>query len=404
MEAIYALHVPSIFSYQQSIAEDPTGESLRNYHCSEMANPNMVARLDENADRESSTTTQQKETAVSSKKPSNDSPSASKTGAADVPLVWRSLESQGISTEASRIIMQSWRSGTTTQYQTYHKRWESFCCRRNINPLQATLQDGINFLGDLFATGVGYSCINTARSALSSIIVLPGSVHFGSHPLVTRFVEGVFETRPSLPRYKEIWDVNSVLRVLATWSLRDMSWKLTMLLAILSGQRVQTLKALTLTSMTLTANKCVFTIDTPLKTTRPGKHIGRIEFLAYEPDWNLCVVQHLQDYIDRTSHLRGETDQLLIGYQKPHKPVATNTIARWLKNVMAKAGIDTSVYKAHSPRAAVTSAAKGKKQVPIDTILSTAGWNSESTFARSYDKPIRDTAKNFGHELLHNTC
>ena len=155
--------------------------------------------------------------------------------------------------------------------------------------------------------------------------------------------------------------------------------------------------------MTLTANKCVFTIDTPLKTTRPGKHLSRIEFLAYEPDQNLCVVQHLQAYIDRTSHLRGETDQLLIGYHKPHKPVSTNTIARWLKNVMAKAGIDTCVYKAHSTRAAATSAAKGK-QVPIDTILSTAGWSSESTFARFYDKSIQDTAKNLGHELLHNSC
>ena len=207
-----------------------------------------------------------------------------------------------------------------------HKKWESFCCRQNINRLQATLQDGINFLGDLFATGVGYRCINTAHSTLSSIIVLPGVVHFGSHPLVTRFVKGVFETRPSLPRYKEIWDVNSVLKVLATrtlggeLSLRDMSWKLTMLLALFSGQRVQTLKALTCTlaSLTLTANKCVFTINMPLKTTQPGKHLGRIEFLAYEPDRNLYVVQHLQAYIDTTSHLRGETDQLLIGYQQPH--------------------------------------------------------------------------------------
>lgn len=258
----------------------------------------MVACLDENADRQSSTTTQQKETTVSSKQPRNDSPSVSKTGAADVPLVRRSLESQPISTDASRIVMQSWRSGTTTQYQTYHKKWESFCCRWHINPLQATLQDGINFLGDLFATGVGYSCINTARSVLSSIIVLPGSVHFGSHQVVTRFVKGVFETRPSLPQYKEIWDVNSVLKALATWTLR---------------------------------------VD-----------LG-------------------------------------------------------LKNVMAKAGIDISVYKAHSTRAAVTSAAKGK-QVPIDTILSSAGWSSESTFARFYDKPIQDTAKNFGHELLHNSC
>ena len=173
------------------------------------------------------------------------------------------------------------------------------------------------------------------------------------------------------------------------------------MLSFLAREYRRVLKALTftLTSLTLTANKCVFTINTPLKTTQPGKHLGRIEFLAYEPDRNLCVVQHLQAYIDTTSHLRGETDQLLIGYQQPHKPVSTNAIARWLKNVMAKAGIDTSVYKAHSTRATV----KGK-QVPIDTILSTAGWSSESTFARFYDKPIQDTAKNFGHEVLHNSC
>ena len=65
---------------------------------------------------------------------------------------------------------------------------------------------------------------------------------------------------------------------------------------------------------------------------------------------------------------------------------------------MAKAGIDTTAYKAHSRRAAVTSVTKGE-QVLIDTILSTAGWRSESTFARFYDKPIQDTAKNSGCEL-----
>lgn len=52
----------------------------------------MVAFLDEDADRPSSTTTQHKETTVSSKQPRNDSPSVSKTGAADVLLVRRSLE------------------------------------------------------------------------------------------------------------------------------------------------------------------------------------------------------------------------------------------------------------------------------------------------------------------------
>ena len=67
--------------------------------------------------------------------------------------------------------------------------------------------------------------------------------------------------------------------------------------------------------MTLPATKCLFTIGTTLKTTRPGHHLKRIQFFAYQPDQNLCVVTHLQTYIDRTSSLRGFAEQLLIGYQ-----------------------------------------------------------------------------------------
>lgn len=101
-----------------------------------------------------------------------------------------------------------------------------------------------------------------------------------------------------------------------------------MLQALLSGQWVQTLKALTLSSITMSTSKCAFIIDTPLKSTRPGHHLKPIEFLAYQPNQQLCAVQHLQSYIHRTSWLGGITDQLLIGYQKPRKAVSTNTISR----------------------------------------------------------------------------
>lgn len=103
----------------------------------------------------------QKNNADFSWQPSKDSAPISQTGTVDVPLVRRSLESQGIWAEASRLIIQSWRSDNASQYQTYYKKWKIFCRQQNINPLQATLQDGINFLAEIFATGVGYSCTNT---------------------------------------------------------------------------------------------------------------------------------------------------------------------------------------------------------------------------------------------------
>ena len=114
----------------------------------------------------SQSSSQTENTADSPWQPSKHSPPISQTGTVDVPLVRRSFESQGISAEVSRLIIQFWRSGTAIQYQIYYKKWELFCRQRNINPLQATLQDGITFLAELFATGEGYSCINTNRRAL----------------------------------------------------------------------------------------------------------------------------------------------------------------------------------------------------------------------------------------------
>ena len=105
--------------------------------------------------------------------------------------------------------MASWRTGTTKQYDVYLKRWEQFCQSKGINRFDANVENGIDFLATLFTSGLGYSAINTARSALSSVLILPNNITFGAHPLVARFLKGVFELKPSLPRYSSIWDVSS---------------------------------------------------------------------------------------------------------------------------------------------------------------------------------------------------
>ena len=101
-----------------------------------------------------------------------------------------------------------------------------------------------------YDSGIGYSAINTARSAVSSIVTLPNNSSFGTQPMVCRFFKGVFELKPSLPKWKNIWDVNSVLTYLSNLhprqdlTLKDLTYKTTMLLALLSGQRSQTLHLL----------------------------------------------------------------------------------------------------------------------------------------------------------------
>ena len=65
---------------------------------------------------------------------------------------------------------------------------------------------------------------------------------------------------------------------------------------------------------------------------------------------------------------------------------------------MIMSGIDVKLFKPHSIRAASTSKAF-QKGVPLDHILSTAGWSSASTFAKFYNKPITDS-DSYANSLL----
>ena len=76
-----------------------------------------------------------------------------------------------------------------------------------------------------------------------------------------------------------------------------------------------------------------------------------------------------------------------MSYSKPHKAFGRDTISRWVKTVLSSAGIDTKKFRPHSTRAAAVSSANNAS-VPLDEILSTAGWSSESTFAKFYNKPV----------------
>ena len=63
-------------------------------------------------------------------------------------------------------------------------------------------------------------------------------------------------------------------------------------------------------------------------------------------------------------------------------------IANWLKDILGKAGIDTSVFKAHSVRGDSSTAAS-MKGVSIEDILRTADWSNDSTFQRFYYHPAQ---------------
>ena len=98
--------------------------------------------------------------------------------------------------------------------------------------------------------GLSYSSINVARSALSAFGIVINNVPVGKNATIIKFLKGVFHLRPPKPKYCKTWDVSKVLIHLQKLSpvkfisLKHLSLKLIMLIALSTANRVQTLHLL----------------------------------------------------------------------------------------------------------------------------------------------------------------
>ena len=117
---------------------------------------------------------------------------------------------QGFDKQTILLIMDAWRPSTKKVYTTYLNKWSLFCVERNIQILNPTLPQACRFLRTLSDAGLGYAALNTARSALSTILPSFGKNTFGSHPYVCLLLKGAYERNPPKPKYTQFWDVNKV--------------------------------------------------------------------------------------------------------------------------------------------------------------------------------------------------
>lgn len=248
----------------------------------------------------------------------------------------------------------------------------------------------LEFLTDLFDRGFSHSALNTARSSLSSYMTLKGNCQVGDHPSICRFMKGVYQLRTPLPKYQSTWDVNLLLEFFKGQndsqflSLKELTQKLCALLLISSAQRVQTIHVIKLNGIMFHDRGCTIMIKDKLKSTRPAFHQKALQLERYQ-DKKVCVVDCLREYLTRTKDLRGKVDSLFVCYSKPHGAASKDSIARWLKELLIKAGI--TGFDAHSFRSAASSELF-RKGVPIDTILEKAGWSNAKTFHTFYNRGL----------------
>ena len=172
-----------------------------------------------------------------------------------------------------------------------------------------------------------------------------------------------------------------------TLSLKQLSKKLALLMALVNANRVSELQTLDLKYRTYRPKGVVFQLSTLGKKRVVGAPLKQMVFGVFPEDSRLCVAKCLRQYKVVTSEYRkkepGDPQPLFLSYIQPHCPVTSRCLSHWLKELLQKAGVDTAVFKAHSVRGA-SSTADSEKRTLIEDILCTADWCTDSTFRTFY--------------------
>lgn len=310
-----------------------------------------------------------------------------------IEIVRGSFMKKGIPNSAIKVLLKSLSDSTLRQYTSTYKQWWSFCKNHNIENIYAVSVGTITlFLSELFELGISYSTLNAHKAALSLILNISSS----DEQLLKRFLKGAFRIKPSFPKYSVTWDPSKVLDFIKGWypleslSLEKLTKKLAILLVLATGQRVQTISKINTKNITHTEEGFTIQITDILKTSHYNKQQPMLKIKNFLDHPELCVANTLDKYLEVSKPFRNGEEYLFLTFRKPYHKASTQSISRWVKDVLKASGIDTTKFKAHSTRHASTSAAY-RSGVNIDTIKDLAGWSKKSQmFAKFYNRPLQN--------------
>ena len=257
-------------------------------------------------------------------------PASLKAGSIGDGYIRTALQGTGLSATATNLLCNAWREGTKRQYDSTLRRWGEFCTAWEVHPITPHINDVVEFLSSLYTTGSRYSVIATARSILGNFVHISGVPVLANHPLIQKLVKGAYNTR---------WDTDVLLQYLDSLDNTSLTFKMltcktTVLLTILSGQRVSTIHKFRLSQLQLTTDMAVFNLGNALlKHSKPGRSNPPIVFHRYPHGYRLCPIQTIRDYLLQRTPLAPQTDEFFLTHRRPYHPASKDTLARWVKEV-----------------------------------------------------------------------
>ena len=335
LDRLPGLCVSTILPNREVSTEDLSRESNNSFNCPSLANSSVVPPATRDVSPVTDTIAQPQGTSAGSIQSNPPSACQQTTATSHLESIRRAHSDSGILIRASEIISAGWRKGTNTTLPT---KWSGWCNARGLNPFSCDVKHFLDFLSKLFNSGLQHRSINVIRSAVSITHKKIDGVVIGQHPLVSRLMRGVYNLRPPKPRYSVTWDVDAVVHYIT-----NMGDNSNLLMALVVASRVSELQALDLRFRVHKPDGVLFRLTGPTKTQKVGSPPKEWFFGAFL-EKQLCVVDCLKHYEEATrSHRTFESDSqpLFLSYIKPYKPVTSQRITHWIKDILCEAGVDT---------------------------------------------------------------
>ncbi|XP_077111814.1 uncharacterized protein LOC143767393 [Ranitomeya variabilis] len=314
------------------------------------------------------------------------------------------LELRGFSRGLINTLMRSRKPSTTSIYVRIWKKFLEFHTAQLSS--EVPIFSILEFLQKGLDLGLSVSTLKVQISALGALF----NSDVAGNRWISRFISACERSKPiKVPQIPQ-WDLTLVLDALTqspfeplqTASLKHVSLKTILLVALVSARRVSDLHALSVDPpfLSVTSDRIVLKTD-PCYLPKVATSFHRSQEILlptfYEnhstPEearlHTLDVKRAILTYIERTKDWR-ESRALFVSFQGKNKGsrVTKCTLSRWIRDAIILAyrskGRDPPLHiGAHSTRAVSTSWAE-RANVPIHLICKAATWSSPNTFYKHY--------------------
>ncbi len=280
-------------------------------------------------------------------------------------------------------VLSSVAPSTKKGYEKIFLDFVTFFDEKNLNFDSVQIETVLSFLQRF--VGFSSSRVRSAVSALKFFLRIYKRQDLADHLLVTMFSKGAQNLAP-LPKQKmTIWNPQLILDWLKSHPRPHVflpsAREALILLLLATGWRIDDVWKLDGKVIISDDALTVFFCE-KRKCKIKGKHTLSRGIARFSVDERICPVKAILSFLELAKKVR-KTDAFLFVSSLGLR-ASKDTLRRWTVDQLQMCGITSS---AGSCRSAATSSAL-ERNWPLDQIMHSAGWSSENTFRRFYDRKV----------------